>query len=91
MSDWMDAYVAWYTDAIRTGETQVNDAFRAGFLAGRENPAVAGAETFREFYRRTTGCPFPGVTGEYWSDIQRRIAEVMADWCDRLAARGGKS
>ena len=34
IAEWLVAYAAWLPSAIAEGHTQVNDAFRAGFLAG---------------------------------------------------------
>lgn len=41
--------------------------------------------TFREFYSRKTGMPFPGLAGEMWHVVSPRIAEALADWADAVA------
>lgn len=33
IAEWLAAYARWFPDAIMKGETNVNDAFRAGYLA----------------------------------------------------------
>lgn len=33
LAGWLIAYTEWFPGAIMRGETQVNDAFRAGYLA----------------------------------------------------------
>jgi hypothetical protein len=47
-------------------------------------------ETFREFFARKHGFPFPKVKGksEEITTVLDRIADAVADWMDELAKRG---
>lgn len=36
MTGWHDAYAQWLPDAMAEGHTEINDAFRAGFLAASD-------------------------------------------------------
>lgn len=45
------------------------------------------AESFREFYERTRGIPFPGHQDELLHVVVQRVTAAMADWCDELANR----
>lgn len=49
------------------------------------------AETFREFYSRRYGMPYPAMPGEALHVVTARIGEALADWADEIAARAAKS
>ena len=44
-------------------------------------------ETFREFFTRRNGIPFPAVAYEESSVVNNRLANTLADWADALAAK----
>ena len=44
-------------------------------------------ESFRAFYKRTTGYDYPGEDRESVHLVMKRVAEALADWADELARR----
>lgn len=45
------------------------------------------AETFREFFTRRNGIPFPGYPHDMVHARIQRLGETLADWADELAKR----
>lgn len=44
-------------------------------------------ETFREFFKRKHGFPYPTKGDELAETVLKRMAETVADWMDELAKR----
>lgn len=43
--------------------------------------------SFREFFQRRNGIPFPAIPGEIAQVALTRLADTMGDWADHLATK----